>query len=157
MVQQVSGFASVRAVSHPTSGFRALVATPPPPAPRPARLGPENVRQLFWAPALADVPHAPDGAAVASSSPGRSGSGGDARALSGGAAGALAGARPDPLLALEWRAAYGALAADAQELGIPASAIPRLPDADADLTLELLQARQRHLQDMVASFLSSGL
>jgi hypothetical protein len=142
---QANGFGAVRTVSHPAARFRALVAAAPPPPPRPPRLGPDNVRELLWAPALGAPLPVPGGAPA------------PAAAAATEAAEPPPRAPPNALLALEWRAAYGALCADAHELGIPASVIPRLPDDDAELSLELLQERQRHLQDMVASFLSSGL
>ena len=46
------------------------------------------------------------------------------------------------------------MAADARQLGIPASAIPALP---AQPTAEQLRAARERLEGMVASFLSAGL
>lgn len=136
-----NGFADVRAVTSPACpDFRGLVATAAarqPSTPPPPRLNAQNVGQLLWAPAI--------------SAPLANGGGG-ANGISGGGSGGAAA-----MAIVEWRAAYGALCADAHELGIPVSAIPRLPDNDDDLTLELLQERQAYLQDMVASFLSAGL
>ncbi|KAL4426973.1 hypothetical protein ABPG77_009534 [Micractinium sp. CCAP 211/92] len=53
-----------------------------------------------------------------------------------------------------WAAAYHEMAADARQLGIPASAIPALPDHP---TAEQLRAARERLEGMVASFLSAGL
>jgi hypothetical protein len=98
------------------------------------------VAEVLWAPALsAPLP-----------------AGGGGGAAEGGGGGALAAARRAMQVA-EWRAAYGSLCADAAELGVPVSAIPRLPEDDGDVTLELVQARQAWLQGIVASFLSAGL
>ena len=75
-----------------------------------------------------------------------------------GAAGAAERAAADrAFAAANWRNAYASVAADAVALGLPASAVPRLPDDDAELTLEVVQEKQALLQDIVASFLSSGL
>jgi hypothetical protein len=54
----------------------------------------------------------------------------------------------------QWRASYEVLVADAVALGIPRSVIPSLSHAASPQ--EVQQAVQ-HLQNMVASFLSSGL
>ncbi|GBF91740.1 hypothetical protein Rsub_04044 [Raphidocelis subcapitata] len=122
-----NGFESARPVAACDAGFRALVATAAPR--RRARPAPPPPPEPLAAPAISSP--LPRGGAAA---------GGEAA-----------------LLVLEWRAAYAALCDEALELGIPRSALPRLPESDDDLTLEVVRARQRHLQGMVASFLSSGL
>jgi hypothetical protein len=131
-----NGFATVRLITDAALGLRALVATAASPAasPRAPYITPDNVADVLWAPALT-----PLSAAVAGA-----GAGG-------------AGPRDGALAVLQWRAAYGALCADAEELGIPRSVIPKLPQDDAEITLALVQERQAYLQGMVASFLSSGL
>lgn len=57
-------------------------------------------------------------------------------------------------LVLQWQAAYMVLAAQACDMGIPASAIPPLPH---DGTAQQVQDAHEHLQNMLASFLSAGL
>jgi hypothetical protein len=53
-----------------------------------------------------------------------------------------------------WQVAYKVLVDEAEELGIPSSAIPPLPaDADAAAVKQI----RDHLQNMIASFLSAGL
>ncbi|PRW55894.1 type VII secretion [Chlorella sorokiniana] len=54
----------------------------------------------------------------------------------------------------QWQLAYQQMAADAQTLGIPASAIPQLP---AQPTAAELRAARDRLSGMMASFLSAGL
>lgn len=62
-----------------------------------------------------------------------------------------AAARPP----LEWLVfAYRRMALDAQDLGVPASAIPQLHDAPTEA--QLREARDR-LDGIIASFASSGL
>ena len=53
-----------------------------------------------------------------------------------------------------WRAAYGAMAAHARSLGVPASAIPAL--APGAGRAEVVAAREA-LEGLLASFLSAGL
>jgi hypothetical protein len=53
-----------------------------------------------------------------------------------------------------WAAAYTQMSRDAQELGIPASAIPPL---SANPTKEELRQARDHLDRMMQSFLSAGL
>lgn len=53
-----------------------------------------------------------------------------------------------------WTAAYQQMVRDAQDLGIPASVIPKLP---ANPTKEELRQARDHLDRMVQSFLSAGL
>lgn len=66
----------------------------------------------------------------------------------------LTGGAANERLLEQWHAAYQALVTDAVDLGIPRSVIPEVkPDASP---AELQQAVE-HLQDMMASFLSSGL
>jgi hypothetical protein len=60
----------------------------------------------------------------------------------------------DARLLEQWRAAYESMTADAVELGIPRSVVPRLA---ADASAADMQAAVQHLQDMMASFLSAGL
>ncbi|KAI8471012.1 MAG: hypothetical protein J3K34DRAFT_508208 [Monoraphidium minutum] len=138
-----NGFSSVRAVRDEPLGLVALVAAaaPPPAAdpPRPSAT-PEAAARALWAPAISHpLPQPPSPPPAAS------------------AAAAAGGGRAHELAVMEWRGAYGSLCADAAELGIPASAIPRLPVDDAEVTLEVVRAAQAHLQNMVASFLSAGL
>jgi hypothetical protein len=53
-----------------------------------------------------------------------------------------------------WTEAYKQMSRDAQELGIPASVIPKLPDTP---TKEELRQARDHLERMIQSFLSAGL
>ena len=55
-----------------------------------------------------------------------------------------------------WTDAYRQLGRDAQELGIPLSAIPTLPDGDT-ITKEDLRRVRDHLNAMIQSFLSAAL
>lgn len=65
-----------------------------------------------------------------------------------------AGGSASQKLLEQWHAAYNSLVTDAVDLGIPRSVIPIVkPDASP----AELQAAVQHLQDMMASFLSSGL
>lgn len=135
-----NGFSKAHSVQDPSCGFLAVVAAavaPAPPAPTAA-----SIVGALQAPAISHpIP-----------TPNATESGGGGGASDGGEKGLN-----ERLAVLEWRAAYGVLCADAHELGIPSSAIPRLPEDDSDVTLELVQSKQQYLQDMVASFLSAGL
>lgn len=53
-----------------------------------------------------------------------------------------------------WRISYEVLVSDAVSLGIPRSVIPTLKEG---ASAQQIQAAVQHLQDMVASFMSSGL
>jgi hypothetical protein len=66
----------------------------------------------------------------------------------------LPAGQPPRAVLERWQGAYLALCGDAADLGIPASALPRLPP---DATAQQLQEATEHLQNMIASFLSSGL
>mmetsp|Transcript_17116 Transcript_17116/g.47470 ORF Transcript_17116/g.47470 Transcript_17116/m.47470 type:complete len:160 (-) Transcript_17116:248-727(-) len=60
--------------------------------------------------------------------------------------------QPSEAMLERWRRAYSVLATDAQGLGIPASAVPRLPDnANADD----IRAARDHLVGMMESFCSA--
>ncbi|KAF5837928.1 hypothetical protein DUNSADRAFT_3705 [Dunaliella salina] len=59
---------------------------------------------------------------------------------------------PSEAMLERWRQAYSVLATDAQGLGIPASAVPRLPNnANADD----IRAARNHLVGMMESFCSA--
>lgn len=53
-----------------------------------------------------------------------------------------------------WQFAYQQMAVDARALGIPASAIPQLPERPTEADLRAVRER---LAGIVASFLSAGL
>ncbi|KAI3436851.1 hypothetical protein D9Q98_006261 [Chlorella vulgaris] len=54
----------------------------------------------------------------------------------------------------QWEQAYRQMAADANQLGIPTTAIPTLPPHPSAADLRVAR---RHLEGIIASFLSAGL
>jgi hypothetical protein len=66
----------------------------------------------------------------------------------------LTGGAVNERLLEQWHAAYESLVVDAVDLGIPRSVIPSVK---ADASPAELQKAVRHLQDMMASFMSAGL
>jgi hypothetical protein len=115
--------------------------------PRPPERTADNVEDWLVPPALHELGSGRASGSAGATAAGSSGGGG-------------AGPLEEPELqvseaALErWRYAYRMLVADARDLGIPASAVPLLPEEAGP---EQIRRARDHLQKMVASFLSSGL